>query len=120
MSSSQPHTLPAPLLHAIQELAAALSNITKCKYTSVAGLTIVLYDILLLLSDEIRLVWHKPRMNASRIAYFINRYVPPVFLIVANYQLGGFRGPLTDKLAAPPHKGIAAKFGYLQLLSPRS
>ncbi|KAG8827785.1 hypothetical protein FRC19_000289 [Serendipita sp. 401] len=99
MSSSQPHTLPAPLLHAIQELAAALSNITKCKYTSVAGLTIVLYDILLLLSDEIRLVWHKPRMNASRIAYFINRYVPPVFLIVANYQLGGFRGPLTDKVS---------------------
>ncbi|KAG8797468.1 hypothetical protein FRC17_007732, partial [Serendipita sp. 399] len=87
MSASQPHTIPPALAHAIHELSVALSNLTKCKYTSVAGLTVVLYDILLLLSDEVRLIWQKPRMNASRIAYLINRYVPPVFLIVANYHI---------------------------------
>lgn len=87
----------AQLASLLQQLAIAASNITKSRYTSVAGLTVVLYDILLLSADEIRLVWQKPKRNASRYAYFINRYVPPVFLLVANYQLGGFRPALSDQ-----------------------
>ncbi|KAG8779811.1 hypothetical protein FRC16_003314 [Serendipita sp. 398] len=96
--AQQAQNLPLPLRHAIQELGVAVANITKCKYTSVAGLTVVIYDLLLLLPDEIRLVWQRSRMAPSRIAYFVNRYVPPIFLLVANYQLGGFRGPLTNEL----------------------
>ncbi|KAG8854368.1 hypothetical protein FRC20_001052 [Serendipita sp. 405] len=96
--AQQAQNLPLPLRHAIQELGVAVANITKCKYTSVAGLTVVIYDLLLLLPDEIRLVWQRSRMAPSRIAYFVNRYVPPIFLLVANYQLGGFRGPLTNEV----------------------
>ncbi|KAG8771393.1 hypothetical protein FRC15_003431 [Serendipita sp. 397] len=96
MNSTQ--NLPLPLRHAVQELGEGLWNLSKCRYTSVAGLTVVMYDIVLLLSDEIRLVWQRPKKNPSRIAYFINRYVPPVFLIVSNYHLSGFRGPLTNTL----------------------
>ncbi|KAG8854367.1 hypothetical protein FRC20_001051 [Serendipita sp. 405] len=95
MSTDLVQTLPPALRNSIIEWAVALANITKCKYTSVAGLTVVMYDILLLSSDEVRLVWQRPWKNASRFAYLINRYVPPIFLIIANYQLGGFRGPLT-------------------------
>ncbi|KAG9051719.1 hypothetical protein FS842_011185 [Serendipita sp. 407] len=98
--AQQAQNLPLPLRHAIQELGVAVANITKCKYTSVAGLTVVIYDLLLLLPDEIRLVWQRSKMAPSRIAYFVNRYVPPIFLLVANYQLGGFRGPLTNELYA--------------------
>ncbi|KAG8846209.1 hypothetical protein FRC20_003035, partial [Serendipita sp. 405] len=96
-AAQQAQNLPLPLRHAIQELGVAVANITRCKYTSVAGLTVVMYDILLLMSDETRLIWQRPKMALSRIAYFVNRYVPPVFLLVANYQLGGFRGPLTNE-----------------------
>ncbi|KAG8842083.1 hypothetical protein FRB91_004442 [Serendipita sp. 411] len=96
--AQQAQNLPLPLRHAIQELGIAVANITKCKYTSVAGLTVVMYDLLLLLPDEIRLVWQRSKMAPSRIAYFVNRYVPPIFLLVANYQLGGFRGPLTNEV----------------------
>ncbi|KAG8779810.1 hypothetical protein FRC16_003313, partial [Serendipita sp. 398] len=98
MSTDLVQTLPPALRNSIIEWAVALANITKCKYTSVAGLTVVMYDILLLSSDEVRLVWQRPWKNASRFAYLINRYVPPIFLIIANYQLGGFRGPLTHTL----------------------
>ena len=35
----------------IQVLTETLDNLTKSKYTSAAGLTVVLYDLLLLLSD---------------------------------------------------------------------
>ncbi|KAG8827778.1 hypothetical protein FRC19_000282 [Serendipita sp. 401] len=113
--AQQAQNLPLPLRHAIQELGVAVANITKCKYTSVAGLTVVIYDLLLLLPDEIRLVWQRSKMAPSRIAYFVNRYVPPIFLLVANYrennyifhlqllnelsaELGGFRGPLTNEV----------------------
>ncbi|KAG8827777.1 hypothetical protein FRC19_000281 [Serendipita sp. 401] len=99
-AAQQAQNLPLPLRHAIQELGVAVANITRCKYTSVAGLTVVMYDILLLMSDETRLIWQRPKMAPSRIAYFVNRYVPPIFLLVANYQLGGFRGPLTNELYA--------------------
>ncbi|KAG8811702.1 hypothetical protein FRC19_003642 [Serendipita sp. 401] len=130
-AAQQAQNLPLPLRHAIQELGVAVANITRCKYTSVAGLTVVMYDILLLMSDgwyhslsscqiqpvgyiryqsiwlktrftETRLIWQRPKMAPSRIAYFVNRYVPPIFLLVANYQLGGFRGPLTNELAIAP------------------
>ncbi|KAG8811927.1 hypothetical protein FRC18_003201 [Serendipita sp. 400] len=126
-AAQQAQNLPLPLRHAIQELGVAVANITRCKYTSVAGLTVVMYDILLLMSDgwyhslsscqiqpvgyiryqsiwlktrftETRLIWQCPKMAPSRIAYFVNRYVPPIFLLVANYQLGGFRGPLTNEV----------------------
>ncbi|KAG8760351.1 hypothetical protein FRC14_003363 [Serendipita sp. 396] len=98
MNTTQPHNLPAPLLRLMEQLADAAGNLTKSKYTSVAGLTVLLYDIVLLLSDEVTLIWKRPRWSPSRFAYLINRYVPPVFLIIANYQLGGFRGQLTDNL----------------------
>ncbi|KAG8825833.1 hypothetical protein FRC19_010386 [Serendipita sp. 401] len=98
MNTTQPHNLPAPLLRLMEQLADAAGNLTKSKYTSVAGLTVLLYDIVLLLSDEVTLIWKRPRWSPSRFAYLINRYVPPVFLIIANYQLGGFRGQLTDNV----------------------
>lgn len=86
----------AGLAQILEVLAGTISNINKSRYTSAAGLTVVLYDILLLLSDEVRLVWQTPRKGPVKYCYLINRYVPPVFLIVANYQLAGYRGPLTD------------------------
>jgi len=86
------------LAQLIQVLTETVSNIDKSRYTSAAGLTVVLYDILLLLSDEMRLVWQVPRKGLAKSCYLINRYIPPMFLIVANYQLAGYRGPLTDSL----------------------
>ncbi|CAG7847321.1 SubName: Full=Uncharacterized protein {ECO:0000313/EMBL:CCA72047.1} [Serendipita indica DSM 11827] len=109
----------AQLASLLQQLAIAASNITKSRYTSVAGLTVVLYDILLLSAD----VWQKPKRNASRYAYFINRYVPPVFLLVANYQLGGFRPALSDQELHDIHilfVAIVAKTGYQRLQSLKS
>ncbi|KAG9056608.1 hypothetical protein FS842_010211 [Serendipita sp. 407] len=113
MNTTQPHNLPAPLLRLMEQLADAAGNLTKSKYTSVAGLTVLLYDIVLLLSDEVTLIWKRPRWSPSRFAYLINRYVPPVFLIIANYQLGGFRGQLTDN-------DQAAKIGSSRLQLSRS
>lgn len=45
--------LPTPTeLRALLELLAeSLDNLTRSKYTSAAGLTVVLYDIILLMSD---------------------------------------------------------------------
>ncbi|KAG8763443.1 hypothetical protein FRC15_007993, partial [Serendipita sp. 397] len=117
MSTDLVQTLPPALRNSIIEWAVALANITKCKYTSVAGLTVVMYDILLLSSDEVRLVWQRPWKNASRFAYLINRYVPPIFLIIANYQLGGFRVVClihSFGCAAQSNKRTAASPGSLQ------
>ena len=44
--------MASPALNqAIQLLAETIDNLTKSKYTSAAGLTVVLYDIILLMSD---------------------------------------------------------------------
>ncbi|PVG03173.1 hypothetical protein CPB86DRAFT_695685 [Serendipita vermifera] len=82
----------------MQILAGAALNITNSRYLTVAGLTIAMYDIFLLFSDEIRLVWTHRSKRSIKILYFFNHYVPPIFLIIANYQIAPFRSALSTNI----------------------
>jgi len=81
-----------------------LLNITITRYTTVAGVVIIIYDFLLTISDEvrvkhtwrwqlitlfvtlqIRLVWPGP-FTAAKLLYYINRYVSIVGVIAFNYR----------------------------------
>lgn len=79
-----------------QLLTGAILNLNTNRYILAAGLTIALYEIFLLFSDEVRLVWNSGSKMSMRLLYFFNHYIPPALLIVANYQLSPFRHGLNN------------------------
>ncbi|KIM33999.1 hypothetical protein M408DRAFT_325543 [Serendipita vermifera MAFF 305830] len=82
----------------LQLAKGATLNLNTSRYIMLAGLTIALYDIFLLSSDEIRLVWNSGSKMSVRLLYFFNHYVPPALLIIANYQMSPFRPPLSTNV----------------------
>ena len=83
-------------------------SITVTRYTTVAGIVIIIYDCLLTIGDEvkikytwgvqliilfvtlqIRLVWPGP-LTAAKLLYYINRYVSLVGVVVSNYRASSY------------------------------
>jgi len=69
-----------PAAHAMSELTTAdfivlVQDISIVRYFSAAALTLVIYDYLLTLDDEIQLIWPS-RLLVAKLVFFINRYLP--------------------------------------------
>jgi len=79
---------PSQLLQATAEAVVAMQALTAIRYLSAAGLTVLLYDHLFLLGDEIRIVW-RADLSWSKILFIYNRYTVPLYLIFAAYTLSG-------------------------------
>jgi len=60
-------------------------GITLWRYLSAMGMVLVLYDILLTLDDEMRLVW-PGTLSLPKALYYINRYVTALAMIHTNYR----------------------------------
>ncbi|KAL5639292.1 hypothetical protein ACGC1H_006711 [Rhizoctonia solani] len=56
------------------------------------GYVLLLYDHLLTLQDEIRLIWPGP-WSLVKTLFLINRYSVPIFLTINSWEMSGFTGP---------------------------
>jgi hypothetical protein len=89
-------------MSAIHQLVSAVSHLRASAYTTGAGGTVLLYDILLTLEDEKRLIWPS-RFSLVKLLYFIvrimqwfslhvitvrnqNRYFPVPCLLLGMYR----------------------------------
>lgn len=91
-------TMSAAQLAAFQELIRSLRDLKFSGYTCGAGMVVLLYDFILTMPEEIKYVWaSKQRLSMVRAMYFWNRYFIPPWIIVANFNLSGLRGPLTNQ-----------------------
>ncbi|KAH8110230.1 hypothetical protein DFH11DRAFT_817171 [Phellopilus nigrolimitatus] len=64
---------------AAQDQIDLLHNINIVRYAAVVALALVVYDYLITLSDEKRLIWPS-RLNAVKIVFLLNRYLPLIAL----------------------------------------
>ncbi|KAL1676326.1 hypothetical protein EV122DRAFT_216639 [Schizophyllum commune] len=68
----------------------ALTNVQDSKYTYVASMTIMLYDMLLTLPEEIATIW-SGRRSIGKYLFLVNRYVAPIlFTCDLYYQLAPY------------------------------
>lgn len=56
-----------------------------------AGLTLLLYDHLMTLPDEINLIW-RSRPSFSKYGFLVNRYMVPMVLTMITVEMCGFSG----------------------------
>ncbi|KAG8819663.1 hypothetical protein FRC19_009624 [Serendipita sp. 401] len=80
-----------------EHLPQTLLNLEASRYLSAAGMIVVLYDTILTLPDEIRLIWPMP-FGVIKAIWFLSRYVVPALIVFSNYQFMESRGPLSDHL----------------------
>ncbi|KAG8742328.1 hypothetical protein FRC12_015394 [Ceratobasidium sp. 428] len=73
----------------IHEIELELSHVRASRYLSAAGYVLLLYDYLLTLPDEVRLIW-PTSWSLVKVLFLINRYTVPVFLTVNNWAMSGF------------------------------
>ncbi|KAJ7083731.1 hypothetical protein B0H15DRAFT_850504 [Mycena belliarum] len=79
---------------AMEEIAR---DLLLTRYTGAAGLTILLYDHLLSLADERRLIW-SAKFTSSKFLFLAMRYIVPGMMITQSVQLAGLSNvSLTDK-----------------------
>jgi len=78
----------SPFEVAVQQIAHALPGVNATKYLSVAGLVVLLYDHLLLLEAEIRLIWIAEK-SWSKTMFLINKYIAPACLLLNAHVLSG-------------------------------
>ncbi|KAI5831880.1 hypothetical protein K523DRAFT_414662 [Schizophyllum commune Tattone D] len=65
----------------------ALSNVRDSKYTYVASMTVMVYDMLLTLSEEVATIW-SGKGSIGKYLFLVNRYVAPIlFTFDLYYQL---------------------------------
>lgn len=80
-------TTPADQASALAAAFVALSNLRDSKYTYVASMTLMVYDMLLTLPEEVSTMW-SGRPSIGRYMFLVNRYVAPVlFIFDLYYQL---------------------------------
>lgn len=79
---------PSPQqLAALKELFDTLANLRATKYSYVAAMTIMLFDIILTLEQEVTRVWNTKR-SLGKYLFLANRYIPPIlFSFDLYYQL---------------------------------
>lgn len=95
----------------VQELQTALFHAHVSRCTSYAGVCVLAYDHLLTFSEEVRLIWKRPKSIVSYL-FLINRYVTPLILAVDVYDKGG----LTEKLNGNFCKIWFVAEGYMNFL----
>lgn len=71
-----------------------IQHVLISRYFTAAAVVILVYDTLLTLNEEIRLIW-PGALSFPKLLYYINRYMAIIFLIGANYLLAGFRPPMS-------------------------
>ncbi|KAG8833693.1 hypothetical protein FRC17_010225 [Serendipita sp. 399] len=76
----------------MQEIAAqaahlqkTLLNLEASRYLSAAGMIVVLYDTILTLPDEVRLIWPMP-FGVIKAIWFLSRYIVPGLIVFSNYR----------------------------------
>ncbi|KAA1469921.1 hypothetical protein DENSPDRAFT_796979 [Dentipellis sp. KUC8613] len=72
-----------------RELISAIQSTYATKYLSAIGLVALIYDHILTLPDEIRLIWKAPR-SFAKWAFLANRYIVALCLILVANELCGF------------------------------
>ncbi|KIM32533.1 hypothetical protein M408DRAFT_20802 [Serendipita vermifera MAFF 305830] len=75
----------------------AMTDIVLARFLSGSAVTLVLYDWLLVLSDEFSTIW-KANWTLPKFLYYYIRIVTAPFIILMAYQLSDLRGPLTRDL----------------------
>jgi len=66
--------------------------------TMFAGFSMLIYDHLITIDNEVNLIWRKPKSVVTAI-FLLNRYIPPCILIVDTY----------DKLSPTGHSAMFCK-----------
>ncbi|EMD30961.1 hypothetical protein CERSUDRAFT_69651 [Gelatoporia subvermispora B] len=69
----------------------ALHDAQATRYLSAAGLVVLLYDYVLTVHEEVRLVWPAPR-SAAKWTFLVNRYFVIAMQLVVAYEMCGFVG----------------------------
>ncbi|GBE78468.1 hypothetical protein SCP_0113570 [Sparassis crispa] len=78
-------TSPQAVLRSLQGISGSVS---ANRYLTAAGLTLLIYDTVLTLGDEIRLVWFQP-IDVTKLVFLFTRYgVISALLSVANVTSG--------------------------------
>ncbi|KAJ7577376.1 hypothetical protein C8J56DRAFT_1170907 [Mycena floridula] len=79
--------MSSPEQAALQAAFTALNQVQATKYTYVAAMTIMLYDISITFKQEVKTVWFA-RSSIGKWLFLVNRYVAPIlFTFDLNYQL---------------------------------
>ncbi|GLB41354.1 hypothetical protein LshimejAT787_0905690 [Lyophyllum shimeji] len=72
---------------ALHQLEETLTNLKATKYTYVAAMAVLVFDIVLTFDQEVVRVWNA-RRSLGKYLFLVNRYVPPVlFSFDLYYQL---------------------------------
>ncbi|KAG8828952.1 hypothetical protein FRC18_009705 [Serendipita sp. 400] len=75
------------------------SNLQFARYTSAAGVTVLLYDYILTFPEEFEYVWRgSKKITAVKLMFIWNRYFVIPWIVVYVYHFAGLRGPLSDRL----------------------
>lgn len=93
--SSSISPLPPTVQRILNIYLNNLPAVFATRYVAAAALVIVLYDWLLNLGDEVRLIY-PGRRSMVKMLYIIIRVSTLIGLIVVNYRLAGFRPPLSN------------------------
>ncbi|CEL53936.1 hypothetical protein RSOLAG1IB_06718 [Rhizoctonia solani AG-1 IB] len=76
----------------LHEIELELVHVRASRYLSAAGYVLLLYDHLLTLQDEVKLIWPGP-WSLVKILFLINRYSVPLVLTINSWEMSGFTGP---------------------------
>jgi len=68
---------------------------TISRYAGASAVTLLLYDHFLTIDAELRLFWDG-RWSLVKGIFFLNRWIVPIFLILAAHVMSGFHGPFSD------------------------
>ncbi|KAI3616519.1 hypothetical protein WG66_011600 [Moniliophthora roreri] len=91
-------------------ISGVLSVVETTKYAELAASTIILFDHLITLDDEVELIW-KSSWSIGKVLFFINRYYTLASVIINNYAL--FGASVSDSVSATissPHTSSALMF----------
>ncbi|KAG9016595.1 hypothetical protein FRB90_002876 [Tulasnella sp. 427] len=83
----------------IDAMTTAMWHIEISRYVTVAGCTILVYDHLITLPDEIELIWGKPLSPVSCLFLF-NRYTVPIVALIDFWQFGGLARGVSNKASS--------------------
>ncbi|CAL1711026.1 unnamed protein product [Somion occarium] len=72
-----------------ESLETAIRHGVAVQAMTLAGFTILLYDHILTLSQEVDTIWRSPSLGLVSIIFLLNRYIVPLMLIVDIYEFFG-------------------------------
>ncbi|KAI0829051.1 hypothetical protein BC628DRAFT_1417409 [Trametes gibbosa] len=75
-------TLPQELQDELTALTLGLDGVQSTRYLTIAATTCLLYDMFLTLDQEVEYFWKTGRWSLSRVLFFLNRYFPPIVVIL--------------------------------------